>query len=306
MTFKARITSEEAEHIINVLTLQECTRGEAVFYQSSAYGNFDGVNAIVHDSRFVMRFSCHKLYEKWTSGKLDNSKPLSMSQAVSTILSLCHSLGLPPDRIKCDRFEIGMSMIMPSEPLSYISAMKTIGNENKKETFIDANYEKNRQRTTTRVKTVKKILKIYDKTFEADSKGRAVLADTLRIETIYKRQSISLVDLIDPNNLNRLTNRFYLDWSNANFIREVRGDKGTKTSQLEKATDIIRYGLKDYRDRMRSMYLERRITKKTWETIRVFCDAWYSTHMCHFHTVAGRLERDYLTILKNSYEYARK
>ena len=88
MTFKSKVTHEQAEHIIDKLYLQECTRGEAVYWQSSAYGKFDAVHAIIMDGKLTMRFSCHKLWSKWAGEGLDNSRPFSMTDELATIYKM--------------------------------------------------------------------------------------------------------------------------------------------------------------------------------------------------------------------------
>jgi len=305
MTFKSKVTHEQAEHIIDKLYLQECTRGESVYWQSSAFGKFDAVHAIVADGKLTMRFSCHKLWSKWAGEGLDNSRPFSMTDALATISALLTMLQLPSHQVRCDRFELGLSMSVPDDPLTYIAMIQSIGEGTHKEFFVDANYQKDRQRTTLRARTYKKVFKIYDKTYEMEQKGHQTEGNILRIETIYKRQSMPLDNLLAPANISRLLSRFWSDWSSVQFVRDVVGSKGTKASQLERARGIMTQGLGEYRDRQRKEYLDRRISKKTWETIRMFCDAW-EAHWQHLFVMApGRHEKDYTHIMSETYAYAR-
>ena len=305
MTFKSKVTHEQAEHIIDKLYLQECTRGEAVYWQSSAYGKFDAVHAIIMDGKLTMRFSCHKLWSKWAGEGLDNSRPFSMTDALATISALLSLLQLPSEQVRCDRFELGLSMAVPDDPLRYISSVESIGDAGHKEFFVDANYQKDRQRTTLRARTYKKIFKIYDKTYEMQEKGHEVSANILRIETIYKRQSMPLDTLLSPDNIRRLLQRFWADWCSIQFSRDVVGCKGTKASQLEKARGIMTQGLTEYRSAQRREYLDRRISKKTWETIRTFCDQWKDRWCSMFIMAPGQLETSYRSIMSDTYAYAR-
>ena len=45
-------------------------------------------------------------------------------------------------------------------------------------------------------------------------------------------------------------------------------------SQLDKAREIQRIGVTRYKERYKTMYQEKKITKKQWETIRNFARAW--------------------------------
>lgn len=286
--------------VVQGLSMQECTRGQTVYWQTTAAGKFDAIHATLLDGKLTIRLNVHKLWSKWTNGRLDNSGLLTMEDAVATLQTLLDTLDLKPEDVVSDKFAVGISMGMSRSPLDFVSQMISIG-EQGKETYIDALYQKDRQRTTTKVKTVKKVLKVYDKTFEATDKGRDVPDNILRCETVYRRQGVRVSKLIDRQNLLRLQSAWWRDWSAAVFRREIRGAKGTKASQLDKATCIMTEGLDAYRARMRNAYMQRTITKKTWETIRTFCDAWDS-YSPLFAAVPGPEEREYIDILRKSYE----
>lgn len=301
MTFKARkIDYELAKHIIDTLSMVECTRGESVYYQTTEADRFNTVHATLCDGKLVMRVSIHKLWALMSHGALDNSGLLSMEDACATIMALMNKLHMDITKVVSDKFEVGICMTMAHNPQDYISQMISIG-ETGKETFIDALYQKDRQRTTTKVRSVKKVLKVYDKTYEYETKGKDVGEDILRCETIYRRQNVKLDHLLSKQNLIRLQTAYWRDWSSAVFHRTIKGTKGTKASQLEKATCIMTEGLDNYRMRMRNAYMQRAITKKTWETIRVFCDRW-SEYQDMFVTVPSEQEKEYRTNLKACYD----
>lgn len=305
MTFKASVTAAEEQHIIRCLSMAQCSRGEIVFWQTTEQGRFRDIHAIMRDSKLNMRFSCHKLWSLWSNGKLDNSGIFCMSDAVATIGTVLSILGLTPGRVRCTRFEVGISMPLGRPPIECIALMRAVG-EAGKEVFVDALWQKNRQKTTIKTQSMKKVLKIYDKTFEAQDKGREVAPDILRIETIWKRQSVLLTQLLHPANLARLEQNFWRDWSAPVFARAIEADKGCKASQIEKATAIMTEGLQPYYERMRGLYLERRLSKKSWETVRLFCQRWETEHSRHYHRVASDIERGYILAMKENYDKAVK
>ena len=45
-------------------------------------------------------------------------------------------------------------------------------------------------------------------------------------------------------------------------------------SQLDKAREGVRMGVDRYREKYKGMYLEGKLTKKQWETIRNFARSW--------------------------------
>lgn len=268
---KGHIDTADIDSIILRNYLEQCTEGDEVFYRSTAYANFDGCVIEVRGAEIKCRCSINKLFYKDKSGKLDNSKPMTFRNAVRTINALLLRLFLKPENAIITYYELGLTLKLSHPATNYINAVSDISD---RILWNDANYPINRQKTTEKSKYYRKILKIYDKTFEAKEKGREVGSNILRIETIYRHQSIKLLDLIDSANLHKIGKIFYEDWLNIRFERELVPLPGVKMSQLDKAREIQRIGVTRYKERYKTMYQEKKITKKQWETIRNFARAW--------------------------------
>ena len=193
---------------------------------------------------------------------------------------------------------------MRVDPLEYIREVNGVGvDTGKKELFNDANFEKNRQKTTERSRNYKKVMKIYDKTFEAKNKGRNVDDNVLRVETIYKRQNVPLSEIFDSCFLRKATGRFYNDWNNLAFVRELRADKGMKASQIEKAREIMRVGTIEYAENCKKAYRDGRMTKKQWETVRTFIKVWKDIRV-HFTMIPKEKEIEYKSKLLHEFQQA--
>lgn len=275
MVFNVKIDfDKDAPEIAKRNHLQRCTQGLEVFYQSSVYGNFEGVYIKLKGNTMQIKCSMHKLYSKGKIGVFDNSNMFTLSQATKMIDDLFEALEIEKDRVKVSYYEIGLNMQMIDDPLSYIELISFAGQSAEKEMYNDANYQKYRQKTTEKSKNIKKILKVYDKGFEARSKGRMIDGNILRIETIYRRQSIPLNVLISEEYLEKIIGRFYRDWYNVSYPMHLVADKGIKASQMEKAKAIMELGREKYLSISKQAFTSGELTKKAWETIRSFVRNW--------------------------------
>lgn len=255
ITIKATIDTADIETIVLRNYLEECTEGDEVYYKSTAYANFDGCFIEIRGNRLRCTCSICKLYSKGKTGKLDNSRPITFAIAVRTIKELLLRLCVRIENAVVTYYEIGITMKMSLPADSYIKQMYEVSG---KLLWNDANYSAFKQQTTEKSKYFRKILKVYDKTFEAGEKGRNVGANILRIETIYKHQSVSLMELTDNLFLSRIGRIFYKDWSEICFTRELSAAKGVKVSQLERAREIYRIGVTRYKERYKKLYLDRK------------------------------------------------
>lgn len=267
---KARINVDDVDTIVLRNYLEQCTEGDELFYKSTAYANFDGCFIEVRGNQLKCKCSINKLYEKEQSGKLDNSKPMTFRNAVRTIKSLLLRLCVKEENAVVAYYEIGVTMKMPRPATEYISLCEEVDN---RILWNDANYPVDRQKTTEKSKYYRKVLKIYDKTFEGTSKGRKVDHNVLRVETVYRHQQVPLVDLICNETMAKIGRVFYNDWNTVRFVRDVEA-VGVKMSQLDKARELVRMGVNRYREKYKTMYLEGKLTKKQWETIRNFARSW--------------------------------
>ena len=270
VNIKARIDVDDIDTIVLRNYLEQCTEGDELFYKSTAYANFDGCFIEVRGSTLKCKCSINKLYEKEQSGKLDNSKPMTFRNSVRTINNLLSRLCVKAENAVVTYYEVGVTMKMPRPATEYISLCEEVAG---RVMWNDANYPVDRQKTSEKSKHYRKVLKIYDKTFEGTSKGRKVEHNVLRVETVYRHQQIPLVELISNENMAKIGRVFYNDWSKARFVRDVEA-VGVKMSQLEKARELVKIGVDRYREKYKALYMEGKLTKKQWETIRNFARSW--------------------------------
>ena len=198
---KARIDIDDIDTIVLRNYLEQCTEGDELFYKSTAYANFDGCFIEVRGDALKCKCSINKLYEKEQSGKLDNSKPMTFRNAVRTINALLCKLCVKPENAVVTYYEVGVTMVMPRPATEYISLAEEVSG---RVLWNDANFPVDRQKTTEKSKYFRKVLKIYDKTFEGESKGRKVGKNILRVESVYRHQQIQLLDLISTETMAKI------------------------------------------------------------------------------------------------------
>ena len=289
VAIKAKIDTNDIDTIVLKNYLEQCAEGDEVFYKSTAYANFDGCYIEVRGDVLKCKCSIHKLYNKGHTGKLDNSRPMTFAKAVRTIKELLLRLCVRMENAVVTYYEIGVTMKLSHPAKDYIKLVQEISD---KVLWNDANYPEYRQKTTEKSKYYRKVLKIYDKTYEAGEKGHNVGANIVRIETIYKHQQVPLMELTDNLFLNKIGRIFYKDWSELRFVRELSAIKGVKMSQLEKAREINRIGVSRYTEQYKRAYLKGTITKKQWETMRTFAKNWPKEKEKYVEEV-GELEKEF-------------
>lgn len=255
---KASIDSADIDTVILRNYLEQCTEGDEVYYKSTAYANFDGCFIELRGNKLRCKCSICKLYSRGKTGKLDNSRPMTFAMAIRTIKELLLKLCVKMENALVTYYEIGITMKMSQPADCYI---KQVHEASGRKLWNDANFPEYRQKTTEKSKYYRKVLKIYDKSYEAGEKGRYVGNNILRIETVYKHQSISMLEFIDNYFLNKIGRIFYKDWSEICFVRELTAMKGVKISQLEKAREIHRIGVTRYKEHYKRLYLDGKLTK---------------------------------------------
>lgn len=298
ISIKGKIDMVDFDTIVLKNYLEECSKGDDVYYASTAYANFDGVFITLSGDTIKCKCSINKLWQKGMTGKLDNSKPMTFRNAVKTIHELLMRLCLKPEDCVVTYYEVGLTMKMDAPAVEYIAMVEDVDG---KQLWNDANYPENRQKTTERSKYYRKIMKIYDKTYEAGEKGRDVGKNVLRIETVYRHQSVKLLDLIDELNIAKLGKTFYEDWLRLRYVRELSATPGIRLGQLEKAREIHRLGEARYKEKYRKMFLDRKITKKQWETIRNFARDWPEEKKRYIEEV-NVMEEEYMEKLLKGYQ----
>ena len=295
---KARIDTNDIDTIVFRNYLEQCTEGDELYYKSTAYANFDGCFIEVRGDTLKCKCSINKLYEKEHSGKLDNSKPMTFRNAVRTINSLLPRLCVKMENAVVTYYEVGVTMVMSRPATDYINMIEEAGG---RVMWNDANYPVDRQKTTEKSKYYRKVLKMYDKTFEAGSKGRKVGKNILRIESIYRHQSVPLAELTSNETMSKIGKVFYQDWMDSRFLRDIEPTFGAKMSQIDKAREIVRLGEARYREMYKDMYMEGKITKKQWETIRNFARSWPKERE-KYKEIERDEEKEFKEMLLNLYQ----
>ena len=294
---KATVDTADIDTIVLRNYLEQCTEGDEVYYKSTSYANFDGCFIELRGSKLKCKCSICKLYSKGKTGKLDNSRPMTFAMAVRTIKELLMRLCVKMENVVVTYYEIGITMKMSHPADRYISQVLEVSD---RILWNDANFPEYRQKTTEKSKYYRKVMKIYDKSFEAESKGRRVGDNILRIETVYRHQSVSMLEFVSNFFLSKMGRIFYKDWSEIRFSRELSAVKGVKISQLEKAREIHRLGVTRYKERYKQMFLEGKLTKKQWETIRNFARSWPFEREKYIEDI-GELEQEFKDrLLSNS------
>ena len=295
---KATVDTADINTIVLRNYLEQCTEGDEVYYKSTAYANFDGCFIELRGNKLKCKCSICKLYSKGKNGKLDNSRPMTFAMAIRTIKELLLRLCVRMENAVVTYYEIGITMKMSHSADCYIRQVQEISD---RILWNDANFPEYRQKTTEKSKYFRKVLKVYDKSFEAGEKGRKVGDNILRIETVYRHQSVSMLEFTDYFFLSKMGRIFYKDWSEICFVRELSATKGVKISQLEKAREINRLGVTRYKERYKRMFLDGKLTKKQWETIRNFAKAWPAEREKYVEEV-GELEKEFKDRLLSNFQ----
>lgn len=305
MTFSAYLTPKQEQHVIDQLRLIKCVKDKAVYWADSPYAQLTGMHCTIKGHKMKLSFSVHKQWENAQSGHLDNSGSCTMSQALSVITYLFapDGLDIPLNRLRVRYFELGLSFQMAHDPIMYIRQMLSVGMDKNREMFIDYLYERDRQKVTSKTRFVRKVGKVYDKSFEAEDRGRDVPPRILRVETQYKRMNIPLLELLEPATLGKFVTTFYNDWSAVTWQRQVVGGKGAKESQLAKAREIIADGVDVYLYRHRQQWQSGQISDKAWRTFREFAQTW-EDNKHRYHLERGPLEAEYDDKFHNAFVYA--
>lgn len=281
MIFNIKISSEnEAAEIAARNKLEKWESENATQYQSNEIAKMTGVYIIIKTGKMQVKCSLHKYYNSLLNGKLENDGMFTLSDAWRAFETLFESIGIDKERVRVTYFEIGLNIPTDREPIQYIEKARNISMgkaaKTEKVMFIDANYHINRQKTTEKRKTIKKVFKIYDKGFEKTDRRRTAPTDEkiLRIETTYRRQSMKVSNFFKPTNIARIAQTFFRDWESLEFARTVTADKGIRESQLRNAENIILLGRETYLNHIRCELDKGNLTARQHRTIREFVRDW--------------------------------
>lgn len=280
--------------------------GKFVYYESSAFGKFEGVRLKIRsDGTMQIICSLHSLYYKWKYGILDNSGFFSMRQAMETAKALFDRIGIGYETTVITYYEIGLNLPMRHDPSGYIRKAYSIGSGGEKVLFNDANFQRDRQRTTEKSHTIKKVFKMYDKSFEYREKRKTVADNILRIETMYRRQKIPLSEFTSTGFADRQCKRFLNDWGSVSFPWRIEAEKGVGLNQKQQAYHIMSMGVDGYLKYLDDSYKAGDITIMQKKTGRAFAREW-DRISCKFRQVADNEELEFKeklsTLLKEATE----
>ena len=311
MTFKVIINTElEAVNIAKINDLQKWESGNVVRYENKETYKLSGIMISIVKNKVQIKCSLHKLYNKLMTGTLENSGLFTITEARRELYTLFDKIGLEAERARITYFEIGLNIPTNDEPIKYIELMKSIttgkASTTTKEMFNDANFRKNRQKTTEKAKTIKKYFKVYDKGFEMSDRKRTEPTDEkiLRIETVYRRQSVYVPEFFKPDNIDRITRTFYKDWAGVEFERKVTADKGTRQSEIANAEKILSLGRENYLQIIRTELQDEKITAKQYRTIREFIRDW-DVNKHKYKLLPSECETEYKEKLRYWFELAK-
>lgn len=272
-------TGKEALQIAEHNNLEQWKSQNSERYESPEIARTEDVYMSIKNNKLQIKCSLHKQYYKMIYGKLENDGLFTTTEARRALYTLFNMVGVSPNQARITYFEIGLNIPTENEPLQYIELIQSITTgkiKKEKEVFQDANFKKDRQKTTERYKSIKKVFKVYDKGFEKADRKRIEPTNEkiLRIETIYRRQSIYVNDFFATDNLNRLTATFFHDWQGVEFSRGMTAEKGTRTSQIESAKKILLLGRQAYLEQAKQEFNAELLTEKQYRTIREFVRDW--------------------------------
>ena len=316
ITIRCTLTDEECAHLSHLHYLHSWVNesGTRVEYRSSEYSKISGIEIKITQNRLTLRCSLHKYWQERNFGRLRNDNMFTISEARAAFEMLMFENNLSASRVKVSQVEIGLNLEVTHDPLSFIERVTHISSANRtsKIMFIDANYHINRQKTSEKYKDIRRYFKIYDKGWEMAEKKRKTKAPPtdderkiLRIETVYRRMTEKAPIFFTESNLQKLANRFWLDWKDLFFLRKVRADKGRRKSEKTRAENIINYGAEYCLQKAKDEYKRGDMTEKQFRTEREFIRD-FDTRQDMFHQTISKQENEYTSLLISTFAEAKK
>jgi len=313
ITIRVKLSNEECVGLSNLHLLHVWTNADAtqIEYRSGDYSKFSGVEISIKRNNLKLTLSLHKYWNNRNYGMLRNDNAFTISEAKSAFLMLLSENRLHPNKVYITQFELGLNLNVSYDPLTFIEQVKYITISHNKQMFIDANYRINRQRTTEKYKEIRKYYKIYDKGWEMMEKRRQPVIQSyiktkiLRIETCYRRHNDRSDKFFTDQNINRLITRFYSDWKNLIFYKDVNGRKGTRKSEIERAKIIINEGEESYLNIAKSDFDNRKISETQYRTIREFARD-FDANRNKFRIITSKQELEYNELLFRVYNNANR
>lgn len=313
ITIRAKLSNEECVHLLHLHSLHVWTNTEStqVEYRSCEYSKITGIEITIKRNILTLKTSLHKYWNNKNYGKLRNDNLFTVSEAKAAFEMLLHENGLRSNQVRITQFEIGLNMKVSYDPLTFIEQVKHLPTSRNKQMFIDANYHINRQRTTEKYKDIRKYYKIYDKGWEImdRKRGQAIpigsIQNKLRIETCFRRHNDRCDKFFADINIDRLVSRFYSEWRNLFFLRDIIGKKGTRKSEIERASILLNKGKDLYLSDTFKDFENKKITEQQFRTIREFIRD-FDNHKNKFQSKISKQENEYKELLYSTFDAARK
>ena len=154
MDFKTVLCGkEDIDRIVSAFHLQPCTKGNKSYCESSEYGKFDGIHLKIEGRTLKVVCSVQKIFSKYAGNGLDNSGSFTVSEGRATLKRLFDSIGVAVSKVTVTYFEIGLNMKMSRDPSEYIK--RVMSTDDAREMYPDADYKKDRQKTTEKENLLK-------------------------------------------------------------------------------------------------------------------------------------------------------
>lgn len=284
------------DNLVNKHLLEKCKKGDTVYFQSPKEAQLLGIFMQTKGNELEIKCSLHKQYNKKVFGSLDNTGQFTMSNANYIARELVSDFGVDWNKGIVKYFEIGLNIITDRPPIEYIELIRSIGNDGEKEYFNDANYKKNRQKTTEKSKYIRKFFKVYDKGFELSDRKRQPHENDpyiLRVETVYRRQKIKVSEFFSKEYVNKITNKFLKDWQSVVFERTMKAAKGTRPSQQARAKQILLLGIDGYKSLISEQLKKGLLTEVGYRTAREFVRDW-NEYKKNYLLIPSELEEEFI------------
>lgn len=315
ITIRAKVSDDECVHLARIHRLHVWLSedGKRVEYRSSQYSKFTGIEVRIVRNVATLKVSLHKFWNERSRGFLRNDNLFTMSEAKKAFAQVLFENGFLPEKVRVVYFEIGLNLPVTYDPLTFMERVKSILCMDKI-MFVDANYRVNRQKTTEKHKDIRRYFKIYDKGWENKEKRRGPLPLSegvserddyvLRVETVYKRHSESGKTFFSDKNVARLADRFYVEWKDLFFVKNINAHKGAKKSEVERAKLIVNSSSEEYMARVRAEYDDGKMTAKQYRTIREFVRD-FEANAHRFKVIISAQEREYKRLLMQEFRKAK-
>lgn len=280
ITMTKRTLSEvEKKNIIKSSRLVSNSLNGLIYYDNRNTKNFTGGIYIRIDPKDNLRIngSLQKYYSYLQNGGLTNFETFNMNQAKDTFTILVESIGVNPDRVCINFFEIGINIKLPIDTKMILEKVHSIG-KMEKVFFIEPSYKDGRCITTEKHRDYRIFFKMYDKVFEMldkNHKRTPTGENIIRIETVHRRcEKLYLNDFFDLEFLQQLQNSFFNEWDKLNFYNDITAPKGTQRSKIDLIRNIIYKGKNEVLKQYKTQYENNALTKRQFYSVRDFLENW--------------------------------